>query len=120
MFILQGHILTGLKSRFKEFRRTPRNMVRIKVPTANKGCSSSSCKNEGEDLVSHERHIKAMAAEYRKVKPSEHVVTELMKLTFHRRREQILEKATLVSELLLKFPFFHHYEQVYIIHNNCE
>ena len=89
-------------------------MIRSKAPTGGKGkqSSASTPPDDGEDAISYERHIKAMTAEYRKVKPNEGVVTELMAITFRQRREDVIEKAMLVSEVLLKFPFLHHYEQV--------
>ena len=89
-------------------------MIRSKAPTSSKEkqSSASTSTDDGEDAVSYERHIKAMTAEYRKVKPNEGVVTELMAITFRQRREEVVEKAMLVSEVLLKFPSFHHYEQV--------
>ena len=106
--------MKGLQGRFKEFRRTPRNMIRSKAPTGGKEkqSSASTSADDAEDAVSYERHIKAMTSEYRKVKPNEGVVTELMAITFRQRREEVVEKAMLVSEVLQKFPFFHHYEQV--------
>jgi hypothetical protein len=78
---------------------------------SNKQSSASSSTDDGEDTISYERHIKAMTAEYHKVKPNEGVVTELMAITF-RQRQEVVEKAMLVSEVLHKFPFLHHYEQV--------
>ena len=54
-----------------------------------------------------------LSAEYRKAKPNEGVVTELMAI--RQRRQEIVEKAMLVRELLLKFPFLRNYEQVYNI-----
>ena len=88
-------------------------MIHSKAPTGGKEkqSSASTSTDDGEDAVSYERHIKAMTAEYRKTKPNEGVVTELMAITFRQRRE-VVEKAMLVSEVLQKFPFFHHYEQV--------
>ena len=89
-------------------------MIRCKAPISNKERqpSASTSTDDGEDAVSYERHIKVLTAEYRKVKPNEGVVTELMAITFRQRREEVVEKAMLVSEVLLKFPFFHQYQQV--------
>lgn len=88
-------------------------MVRVKAPSCNKEKhASDTSTDDGEDAVSYERHIKALSAEYRKAKPNEGVVTELMAITFRQRRQEIVEKAMLVRELLLKFPFLRHYEQV--------
>ena len=86
--------MTGLRGHFKEFRRTPRNMIRSKAPTSSKEkqSSASTSTDDGEDAVSYERHIKAMTAEYRKVKPNEGVVTELMAITF---RQKLLRKLCL-------------------------
>ena len=81
-------------------------MIRSKAPTGGKGkqSSASTPPDDGEDAISYECLIKAMTVEYRKVKPNEGVMTELMAITFC--------KTMLVSEVLLKFPFLHHYEQV--------
>ena len=88
-------------------------MVRVKAPTGNKEKNArDTSPHDGEDAVSYERHIKALSAEYRKAKPNEGVVTELMAITFRQRRQEIVEKAMLVREVLLKFPFICHYEQV--------
>ena len=93
-------------------------MIRSKAPTGGKGkqSSASTPPDNGEDAISYERHIKAMTAEYRKVNPNEGVVTEPMAITF-RQRQEVIEKAMLVSEVLLKFPFLHHYEQENLFNN---
>ena len=47
-------------------------MIRVKAQVSKKEqhtCDTSS--SNGEDAVSHERHIKALSAEYRKVKANE-------------------------------------------------
>ena len=87
-------------------------MVRVKAQSNKEQHTSSS---DGEDAVSYERHIKALSAEYRKVKANEGVVTELMAITFRQRRQEIVEKSMLVREVLIRFPFLHHYEQVNLI-----
>lgn len=87
-------------------------MVCVRAQISDKGQQPSTSSNDGEDAVSYKSHIKVMAVEYRKVKPNDGVITELMAITFRQRRAEVVEKAMLVSELLLKFPFFHHYEQV--------
>ena len=111
-YIHLGSYSDGLLGRFEEFRRTHCNIIRSKAPTGGKGkqSSASTPPNDGEDAISYEGHVKATIAEYCKVKPNEGIVTELITITFRQRRE--VEKAMLVSEVLLKFPFLHHYEQV--------
>ena len=53
-----------------------------------------------------------MAIENQKPKPNEAIATELMKLTFNQQRREILENASSVKDILDKFPFFHHYNQI--------
>ena len=96
------------------FQRIPKNASKHgsckgAIPQQREAWSDTST-DDGEDAVSYERHIKALSAEYRKAKPNEGVVTELMAITFRQRRQEIVEKA--MPELLLKFPFLRHYGQV--------
>ena len=65
-----------------------------------------------EDDVSYQCHIKVIAVEYKKTKPNESIVAELMKITFKRRQHEIVHKAHLLRDLLDTFPSFYHYSQV--------
>ena len=87
-------------------------MKRVKVSSTNKENCQTFDVDDGEDDVSYQRHIKVIAAEYKKTKPNESIVAELMKITFKRRRHEIVHKAPLLRDLLDTFPSFHHYSQV--------
>ena len=85
-------------------------MKRVKV--ANKENCLTFDDDDGEDDVSYQRHIKVMVAEYKKSKPNESIVAQLMEVTFKRRRHEVVNKAPLLRDLLDTFPSFHHYSQV--------
>ena len=87
-------------------------MKRVKVSSANKENCLTFDDDDGEDDVSYQHHIKVMAAEYKKSKPNESIVAELMEVTFKRRRHEVVRKAPLLRDLLDTFPSFQHYSQV--------
>ncbi len=106
---LQGHILVGLKRRFKEFRRTPKHMVRVKPdPKMKENLRVEGC----EDEVSYRRHLNVLKNESRKMKPNQGIITELMGLTFTQRRAEIEREPHHAQEILDKFPALRDYNQV--------
>ena len=82
-------------------------MKRVKVSSTNKeNYLIPVDDDDGEDNVSYQHHIKVMAAEYKKSKPNESIVNELMKVTFKQQRHENLHKAPLLKDLLDTFPSF--------------
>ena len=97
----------------KEFRRTPKTMVRLPRSESVKGVKENpEADVDAEDDVSYERHIKTLKQEHKKVKPNPHIVTELMAVTFKRRHKEILDQPSPVSSILVKFPFLQSYGEV--------
>ena len=64
------------------------------------------------DKPAFERHIKFLQKEYKKLRPDQYVVKELMRKTFKIRREQIQEAPTRVSDLLEIYPALKNYDHV--------
>lgn len=104
--------MSGVKSRMKDFRRTPKQMVRI-PPNPEKDNAPPSCESgDEEDDVSTDRHVKMLKQECKKGKPNLKVVTELMAATFKRRHKEILDRPAPVSVLLQKYPAFQSCDEV--------
>lgn len=75
---LQGHIVRGLKDRLKDFRRTPKTMIRIPSKACITPLLNDSDDTNGEDSVSHERHKKILQQEFKKGKPNLQVLFGLI------------------------------------------
>ena len=59
----------------------------------------------GEDKISFSRHVKALQAEFKKVRPNKAVVGELMSSSFSLRRKDIIENPRDLASILDKYPF---------------
>ena len=59
---------------------------------------------DGEDEASHDRHIKMLKSECKKVNPSKMVCGELMKRTFTFRCQMVMENTYSVDYLLSLYP----------------
>ena len=70
--------------------------------------------NTDDDAAAHERRIKLIQRENKRLTPDTHIVSELMEKTFIYRRRQILEAPVLVADLLITYPFLCQFEQVRI------
>ena len=81
---IQGDIISGLKSRIKDFRRTQKHMIRVpSKPRAGKeNIPSTPDSGDEEDDVSFQRHVKILQQERWKTKPNLQVVRELMAATY--------------------------------------
>ena len=66
----------------------------------------------GEDNNSHDRHVKLLQMEERKVSPDMNIVADLMKRTFLIRRTGIMDEPQPVYQLLKVYPFLRKYDQV--------
>lgn len=66
----------------------------------------------GEDKVSHDRHVKLMQLEERKVSPDVNILADLMKRTFPIRRAEIIDEPQPVNELLKVYPSLRRCDQV--------
>jgi hypothetical protein len=67
---------------------------------------------EGEDEASFARHNRSLKAEYKKTKPNQAVVSELMKLSYEMRRNDITKEGKPLGELLAQYPFLGTSEEV--------
>ena len=63
---------------------------------------------DGEDEASHDRHVKVLKSECKKVNPSKMVYGELMKRTFAFRRQMVMENTHSVDYLLS--GYIQHYD----------
>lgn len=109
----QGHIFMGLQRRFKEFRRTPRHMTNIKKEMKNTKQSQELEETDIEDEEGYKRHVSALKAEYRRGNKANKVsLSQLMALTYKRRRADIVANPKNVVLILKEFPVFDQYEQV--------
>lgn len=113
---MQVHISSGMYNRMKEYRLTPRNMVRAEKPKdATYNIKEEPKENHcpsGEDQVSLQRHIKAMQKECSKTKPNDSAVRELMEITYDQRRWDIEHNQRMASEILEMFLSFTSPQQV--------
>ena len=107
--------MSGIKSRMKDYRRTPKHMVCLSKPAsvAKRQLIELSDDDE-EDDISYQRHKKLLLQEHRKVHPNLQVVTELMRATYKRRHSIILREPTPISSILGDFPFLGKFEEVHI------
>ena len=127
MFYIQGHIVDGLKARFREFRRTKSSKsslsqdVKVEYSFKPQKCHKDgpqrkkiklSEKPAGEDEVSFARHNQRLRAESVKECPNRGVVQELMKVTHFFRREDIDNNQRKVVDLLRDYPFLKNEEEV--------
>ena len=66
----------------------------------------------GEDKNSHDRHVKLLQMEEKKLSPDLNIVADLMKRTFSIRRAGILDEPQPVYQLLKVYPSLRRYDQV--------
>ena len=60
---------------------------------------------EGEDEAAFNRHNSALKGEFKKAKPNKAVVAALMKQSFAMRRNNVLQQARPLNEMLELYPF---------------
>ena len=72
----------------------------------------TSMEATGEDKNSHDRHVKLMQLEERKVSPDLNILADLMKRTFSIRRTEIIDEPQPVYQLLKVYPSLRRYNQV--------
>ena len=83
----------------KEFKQFPRSPAAPLIPS-------------GEDKASHERHLKVLKLEERKVTPNKKIISDLMRRTYPFRRQEILEQPQPIQQVLEKYPSLKRSEQV--------
>ena len=66
----------------------------------------------GEDKASHDRHVKFLHSEERKLTPNAGVCRELMRKTYPTRRADILNNPKCLTELLKMYPSLRRADQV--------
>ena len=115
-----------LQFRLKELRREkmPRGstkapkspVIRKKAPAPgiNRPLSSPTVP-VGEDETSHERHNKALKSEWRKRRPNQIIVNELMEQSFPMRWTDLYNNAYDLDTIFAKYPFLQKSDQVCII-----
>jgi len=67
-----------------------------------------------DDEPGFDRHLKFLQREYKKLRPDEYIVKEMMKKTFKMRRQKIQEVPTKVVGLLQTYPALRSYDHVSI------
>lgn len=67
-----------------------------------------------EDEAGFERHLKFLQREYKKLRPDDVIVKEMMKKTFKIRRQHIQEVPTRVTDILETYPALQNYDHVSI------
>lgn len=72
----------------------------------------------GEDETSHERHNKALKNEWKKRRPNQIIVNELMEQSFPLRWSDLHNNAYDLDTIFAKYPFVQSSEQVCF--NKCE
>ena len=72
----------------------------------------TSMEATGEDKNSHDRHVKLMQLEERKVSPDLNILADLMKRTFSIRRTEIIDEPQPVHQLLKAYPSLRRSNQV--------
>ena len=85
--------MSGIKSRMKDYRRTPKHMVRLPKPASVAKRQLIELSDDEEDDISYQRHKKLLLQEHRKVHPNLQVVTELMRATYKREAQHYIERA---------------------------
>ena len=97
----------------KDFRQTPKHMVRLNKPdlSAIKEKENIAPDSDYDDDVSYQRHVKLMQQEFKKGRPKNQVSSELMGVTFKRRHAEIISQSTAVSTVITQFPFSQNYEE---------
>lgn len=73
----------------------------------------------GEDEVSFSRHVKALQAEFKKARPNQAVVSELMSSSFSLRRKDIIENPRDLKSILDKYPFLGKTDEVGFKYIGC-
>ena len=68
-----------------------------------------------DDEPAFERHVKFLQKEFKRQRPDEYTVKELMRKTFKIRRQKIHEAPTRIAELLQVYPPLKSYDHVSII-----
>lgn len=70
--------------------------------------------DEGEDKVSHERHVKVLRTECQKINPNAEVKKKLMERTFTVRRTEILTNPKPVKMVLSMYSPLKEYLEVHV------
>ena len=66
----------------------------------------------GEDKASFKIHMSSLKKEHARITPRPHVMADLMKKTFHVRRQEIMTSPTTVTNLLKAYPSLKKYDIV--------
>ena len=102
-----------MKTRLKDFRCTPRSMIRVK--NSAQRATGSVLQEVAEDRVVQERHIKAMKNEYAKVHKKLVLGEELMQITYAGRCQEINNEIQ-IKDVVERYPFLQNYEEVILVH----
>ena len=113
--------MKALRARFREFRRNkvdkcalPANVkveLALKKRATYNSHSGPKCKRikldapPSGDEASFARHNQKLKSEHTKVHPNKAVVQELMRVTFEMRRNDIVNNAKHVAQIMEEYPF---------------
>ena len=116
-FFNQDFLSEGLKDRMKYLRGTsgrPRKQPsesaststpkRTKEPQAFPASQAVPMIPEGEDRLSHDRHLRILKAECGKLHQNSSNIRQLMERTFAFRRSDVLTNSVQTAELLKRYP----------------
>ena len=121
---VQDALIRSLIDRFKEFRRPkkPRTPLSNRAKEKERGKKpgiTNTIKEPiplpGEDMISFERHTKALQVEFKRANRNNAVINDLMNRSFALRRAEILEKPHDLASFFNKFPFLQEPDQVGLI-----
>ena len=126
LLYLQGYISEALKERMKCLRGTSGRKRDLQGAEASADGTPKKKKSQhqypdspvpppvphGEDRASHDRHVRMLAAEYRKLHPNPKITKDIMRRTFPFRRADIKDKAIPLTDLLKRYPPLREYAEV--------
>lgn len=88
----------------KEFEQLPKVPMAPTIPL-------------GEDVASHNRHVKVLQQEEKKMSPNKCIISDLMAKTYPFRRREILDEPQAIQQLLVTYPSLKRSEQVINSHD---
>lgn len=116
--MLQGHLVVGLRKKMNYRRKPskrglkrdsdqPYRQKKPQMPTL-----SDVPIGVGEDEASHDRHVKLLKKECKKVTPSKAICLELMKRIHGFRQQMIKENKPTIDHILAVYPAFRYTNEV--------
>ena len=92
---------------------TKQNQQPFKIQNKTMPCSPSVHSDfRVEDEASMERHLKLLQVEFKKVVPNRQITKELMKRTYPKRRQEVLNGNVSIEKILQMYPALAHSDEV--------